>query len=253
MMADTLKQRILRQEPLVGTWVKTPAPIVCEVLAKTALDLVCLDAEHAPFDRLTLDHCLGVLRSEAMPALVRLPSAAPEHILNALDCGATGVVIPHVSSAELAASVAQAAHFGAGGRGYAGSTRAAGYTSKKMSDHLSDSGKQTVVVAQIEDAEALPVIDEIAAVDGIDCLFIGRIDLTVALGAASPADPIVIEAVERICAAGVKAGRAVGMFVSDPSEIPHWKECGASLFLLSSDHGFLLQGAKGLVQQFQDN
>lgn len=96
------------------------------------------------------------------------------------------------------------------------------------------------------------MLDDIAAVDAIDCLFVGRIDLTVALGAASPADPLVLEAVERVCAAGANAGRAVGMFVGDYSEIPRWRELGASLFILSSDHGFLLGGAAQLVQQFQD-
>lgn len=249
-MSKHLKDRIRANEPLVGTFLKTPSAIVCEVLGKTPLDLVCIDAEHAPFDRMALDQCLYALRSESMPALVRIPTGSPEHILNALDCGATGVVVPHVTSAAQAEAIAAATHFGAGGRGYAGSTRAAGYTTKAMSAHLADSSAQSVLVAQIEDLEALTELEAIASVDGIDCLFIGRIDLTVALGAASPKDPIVIEAVENICAVGRAAGKPVGMFVGDLSEIPHWKERGASLFLLSSDHSFMLSGAKKLVETF---
>ena len=250
-MSDSLKLRIAAGEPLVGTWVKTPSPMVCEVLGATELDLVCLDAEHSPFDRLVQDQCLHALRAAGMPALVRVPAANHEYILNALDCGAAGVVVPHVTSAQMAADVARSAHFGAGGRGYAGSTRAAHYTGKAMPDHLHDSAAQTVVIAQIEDLEALDAIDAIAAVEGIDCLFVGRIDLTVALGASSPGDPAVLEAVERICASGVAAGRPVGMFVGDLKEIEYWKKRGASLFLLSSDHGFLLQGAARLVEQFR--
>ena len=249
-MTSTLKTRLARREPLIGTFIKTPSPMLCEVLGKTRMDVVCLDAEHSPFDRLQLDQCLHALRAESMPALVRLPGAAPEHLLNALDCGATGVVIPHVTSPEMAAGVARAAHFGPGGRGYAGSTRAAGYTTRPMARHLSDSAASTVVVAQIEDLEALEAIDDIAAVEGIDCLFVGRIDLTVALGADSPNAPEVLAAVERICRAGSEAGRPVGMFVGDEAEVPRWREQGASLFLLSSDHGLLLQGAAGLVERF---
>ncbi len=249
-MKSIFRDRLRNREQLVGTWVKTPAPVVCELLGRTNLDVLCLDAEHAPFDRLSLDQCVHALRGEEMPCLIRVPSARNEHILNALDCGATGVVIPHVTNGDVAAAVAVASHFGAGGRGYAGSTRAAGYTTKPMNEHLRDSANESTVIAQIEDIEALDHLDDIAAVDGIDCLFIGRIDLTVALGADSPRAPRVIEAVEDICSAGRAAGRAVGMFLSDPAEIPHWREKGASLFLLSSDHSFLLQGANSLAASF---
>ncbi|MEH6590545.1 MAG: aldolase/citrate lyase family protein [Halioglobus sp.] len=249
-MTATLKSRLASRDPMVGTFVKTPSPMLCEVLGNTALDLVCLDAEHSPFDRLVQDQCLYALRNEGMPALVRVPSAAPEYTLNALDCGASGVVIPHVTTPEMAAAVTSAAHFGAGGRGYAGSTRAAAYTRKPMGQHIEDSAAQTVVVAQIEDIEALDAIDEIAAVDGVDCLFIGRIDLTVALGAQSPADTVVVDAVERICRSALDAGRPCGMFVGNLDEIPRWKAMGVSLFLLSSDHSFLMQGANRLVDQF---
>ena len=248
-MSKTFKYRLLAKELLVGTFVKTPSPMLCEVLGSTDLDLVCLDAEHSPFDRLVQDQCLYALRNEAMPSLVRVPSAAAEHILNALDCGATGVVIPHVKSLELAQSVAAAAHFGAGGRGYAGSTRSAAYTTKPMQKHLQDSSNETVVVAQIEDVEALDVIDEIAEVEGIDCFFIGMIDLTVALGADSPAAPEVIAAAGKVCAAAEKNNRRLGIFVLKVADIPFWQERGVSLFLLRSDHGFIRQGAAALMSQ----
>ncbi len=250
-MADNFRTRLRQREQLIGTWVKTPSAMVCEVLALSPLDVVCLDAEHAPFDRGSLDACLLGLRAGGMPGLVRVPSSAPEHTLNALDCGATGVVIPHVTTAEQAAAVAKAAHFGAGGRGYAGSTRAAGYTSRGMAQHLANSAEETTVIVQIEDLEALDNIDAIAAVDSVDCLFIGRIDLTVALGATGPGAPEVISAVERICEAGVKAGRAIGMFVGEAAEVTSWQKKGANFFLLSSDHGFLLRGAGQLVDGFE--
>lgn len=250
-MTENFKARLAAREPLIGTFVKTPSPILCEILGRTELDVLCLDAEHSPFDRGVQDQCLYALRSEGMPSLVRIPSAAPEHILNALDCGATGIVIPHVTTPAMAAEVAAAAHFGPGGRGYAGSTRAAGYTGKPMAKHLADSAASTVVIAQIEDLEALAAIDEIAAVDGIDCLFIGRIDLTVALGANSPTEQPVIDAVERICSAARAAGRTVGMFVGNMDEVPRWQAAGASLFLLASDHSFLMRGAGELVANFR--
>ena len=251
-MSSSFKSRLHNREPLLGTWLKTPSSMVCEVLAETGLDLVCIDAEHSPFDRLEQDRCIHALRSGNMPARVRVPAARPEWILNALDCGATGVVIPHVTNAAMAEEVVTASHFGAGGRGYAGSTRAAAYTTKAMGAHLADSSAGTCVIAQIEDLEALASIEEIAAVPGIDCLFIGRIDLTVALAADSPNSPVVVEAVERICKAGNDAGVPVGMFLGDLSELAHLKALGANLFLLSSDHSFLLSGAARLVESFAE-
>ncbi len=246
------RQRLLAREQLIGTYLKTPSPIVCEVLGLTPLDAVCIDAEHAPFDRLVLDSCVQTLRAACMPSLVRIPSVAPEQILNALDCGATGVVVPHVTNAKQAEDIARASRYGAGGRGYAGSSRAAGYTTKPMAQHKADSEKDSIVIAQIEDIEAVNSIADIAAVEGIDCLFVGRIDLTVAYGAASPDDPKVVAAVERICEAGSKAGKTVGMFVANVDEVSKWQTQGASLFLLSSDHGFLLSGAREMATRFRE-
>ncbi|MGB1464565.1 MAG: aldolase/citrate lyase family protein, partial [Parvibaculales bacterium] len=134
----SLKQRLAAGEPLLGTFFKTPSPMLCEVIAQTDIDFVCLDAEHSPFDRLTLDQCLFALRAGNMPGVVRVPALSGEPILNALDCGATGVVVPHVITADDAGFAARSAQFGQG-RGFAGSTRAAGYMSKNMATHLSNS------------------------------------------------------------------------------------------------------------------
>ena len=245
------KSRLAAGDTLLGTFIKTPTPLVSEILGRTSLDVLCLDAEHAPFGRMEIDACLQVLNAANKPALVRIPSDAPEHILNALDCGASGILVPHVLSAEQAEALVRAAHYGPGGRGYAGSTRAAGFAGKPINQHMSDSASRTSLILQIEDLPALENIEKIAAVKGVDCLFIGRIDLTVALGAESPHDPRVVEAVEHICAVAKAAGRAIGMFVPDAAEAQTWIARGASLFLLESDQIFLLRGAADLKKRFE--
>ena len=242
----SFKERIASGEFTLGTFLKTPSPILVEVLADCGLDCLCLDAEHAPFDRLTLDSCIFAARACGLPVLVRTPSAAPEHVLNALDCGADGVLLPHVRSRAEAEVAAKACTYGAGGRGYAGSSRAARYGQAGIGEHMAASAARTVVVAQIEDVEALDELDAIAAVPGIDALFVGRIDLTVTLGAASPDAPEVLAAVERVLAAGRSAGRAVGMFVPRNEDVAGWRAKGASLFLQGSEHGFIRQGAAAL-------
>ncbi len=243
----TLRERLHALDLLAGTWVKTPHPHVVEVLALSPLDLIVLDAEHAPFDRGTLDLCIMAARAGGKPVLVRPASSAHEHILNALDCGADGVIVPHVCSAAEAREIVRACHYVPGGRGFAGSSRAAGYTTLGMANHR-ERAKGVIVIAQIEDVEAVEAINEIAAVEGIDALFIGRADLTISYAADTPDDAVVVAAVERICAAGQAAGRTIGMFLGRVSDVPEWRAKGASLFVLQSDQDFLLKGAAGLAE-----
>jgi 2-keto-3-deoxy-L-rhamnonate aldolase RhmA len=241
-----LKQRIAGGDTLIGTFLKTPSPILVEVLATCGLDLLCIDAEHAPFDRGDIDQCVMAARAGGLPVIVRPPSAAPEHILNALDCGADGVLLPHIRSAEDAEAAVLAAQYRPGGRGYAGSSRAAGYGLTGMAEHRRASADRTVVIAQIEGAEALDAIDAIAAVEGIDLLFVGRIDLTVSLDADGPDAPPVIAAVERILSACSAAGRPSGMFVPRNADVAGWHAKGARLFLQGSDHSFIRAGAAAM-------
>ncbi len=244
-MSD-FRERLRRGDLLSGTWVKTPHPHVVEVLAYSALDCLVLDAEHAPFDRAAIDLCVLAARAGGKTVLVRPACAGHEQILNALDCGADGVILPHIRSAAEAAEAVRACHYVRGGRGFAGSSRSAGYTTKGMARHRSDALGITVI-AQIEDVEAVEAIADIVAVPGIDALFIGRADLTIAYGAENPDAPEVIAAVEAVCAAGRAAGRTTGMFLGRVGDVPEWRAKGASLFVLGSDHDFLLQGAARLA------
>jgi len=231
-MHNNFKSRLLAGEFLVGTFQKTPSMMVAEVLAKTELDAVCLDAEHSPFDRKDIDGCLLAFRAEQKPSLVRVASSSPEQILNALDCGATGIVAPHIDSVEKAQAIAKASIYGDAGRGYAGSTRAALYIGRSIEQNLAHNASENVVIAQIEDLAALDVIDKIAAVEGIDCLFIGMADLAVALGCKS-----------------LTEHRRTGIFVPNLGHVATWRDLGVSLFLLESEHAFIKNGAKLLLDK----
>jgi 2-keto-3-deoxy-L-rhamnonate aldolase RhmA len=243
----SFRDRLRAGDVLSGTWIKTPHPHVVEVLALSPLDVLVLDAEHAPFDRRDLDAGIMAARAGGKPILVRPASSSHEHILNALDCGADGVIVPHIRSADEAREIVRACHYVPGGRGFAGSSRAAGYTTLGMAKHRA-TAKDVIVIAQIEDVEAVEAIEEIAAVEGIDALFIGRADLTISYAADTPDDAVVVAAVERICTAGKAAGRTVGMFLGRVADVPLWRAQGASLFILQSDHDFMLKGAAALAR-----
>lgn len=239
--AASFRQRVIAREPLIGTFLKTPTGHATEIIGDAGFDFVVIDQEHAPFDRTSSDIALLAARAAGMPALVRVPG--PDAILSVLDCGAAGVLIPHVSSAEYARKVAALCRYRGGKRGFATSTRAGRYTVVPMWKHIADSDANTVVVAQIENPEALDEIDAIAAVDGVDSLFIGRGDLTAAFGDETKDPPAVRKAVERISAAAQKAGKSISVYVGNGTEAAWLKTLGASTFVLSSDQGFLRQGA----------
>src|SRR3569623_900824 len=178
--ASNFRQRMLAGEKLVGSFLKTPTSHGTEILAGAGFDFVVIDQEHAPFDRTTTDIALMAAHGHGIPALVRVPG--PDAILSVLDCGATGVLVPHVKSAAYAREVAAMFRYRGGRRGYATSTRAGRSTSVPMWTHIAESDASMVFVAQIEDPVARDEGDAIAAGEGVDSLFIGRGDLTAAYG-----------------------------------------------------------------------
>jgi 2-keto-3-deoxy-L-rhamnonate aldolase RhmA len=236
----TFRQRVLARETLVGTFLKTPTSHATEIIGALGFDFVVLDQEHSPFDRAAIDVALLAARAHNIPALVRVQG--PETILSVLDSGATGVLVPHVIDADYARKVAGLCRY-RGARGYATSTRAGGYTAVPMWKHIEKSDNEIVVVAQIEDPPALSHLDAIASVDGIDSLFIGRGDLTAAFADPQKDPPQVRDASERIAAAALKAKKVVSVYTGGGPETTWLQSLGASMFVLSSDQGFLRNGA----------
>lgn len=250
---QNFKQALANKQPLLGTFIKTPHFHNTEVLSKLGFATLCLDAEHAPFDRSDLDTCILAAKANQQHVLVRIPNDHHETILNVLDLGADGIVIPHVKSAQQLENIVKQCYYGHNGRGYAGSTRMAGYTTNNMQQNLSHNANNTAVIAQIEDIDALDELDAICQVKGVDCLFIGRMDLTVALGETDPNAPKVLEAVTKIVQVANKYGLASGMFVANLDELNDWFKQQVSLFLLGSDHSFMLAGARQLQATFEEH
>lgn len=243
---------MLAGETLVGTFLKTPAHEMIEILAKSKLDFICLDAEHAPFDRGRMDVCLAMARALNMPTLVRLPTGTPVEVLKALDSGAIGVVVPHVDTVEKARDIARAGRFGHGGRGYAGSTRWAGFATRPMSDVLQQSIDETIVIAQIEEPEGVDAANDIAAVDGIDGLFVGPADLAVCYGKTDQSDPKVLEAMRQTGIAAKAEKKAFMTFAGSAAAGPTLKDLGVTMFFVASEHAFILRGANAEADALHD-
>lgn len=246
------KQSLKNKYPLLGTFIKTPHHHNTEVLSKLGFATLCLDAEHAPFDRGDLDACILAGKANQQHIIIRIPNDHHDTILNALDLGADGIVVPHVKSAEQLQKIIQVSYYGNNGRGYAGSTRMAGYTTHNIQQNLEHNKNNTSVIAQIEDLDALSELENICQVDGLDCLFIGRMDLTVALGETDANAAKVLETVEHIVDTANKYNVTTGMFIANLDELEHWVAKNVSLFLLGSDHSFMLAGARQLQAKFSE-
>ncbi len=238
---EPFRDRLKR--PLIGTFVKTAAYQNIEILALAGLDCVVIDAEHAPFSPGDLDRMILAGRAGGLPVLVRVAGLEPGPIAACLDMGATGIVVPHVRSVADAQAAVAAAKY-AGRRGFSPSPRAGGYGTRGATAYLAAADGETSVWCQIEDEEALDHLDAIAAVPGVDCLFVGRADLSLSLKVESTSDPKVAEAVRAVGRACRGAGIAAGLFVPGTAEIRERMAEGYDAFICGSDQSWLLDAAK---------
>jgi staphyloferrin B biosynthesis citrate synthase len=244
------RRRFLAGERLIGTLVKTPTGHATEIIGNLGFDFVVIDEEHAPFDRQATDAALIAARAAHTAGLVRVASSAPWHLQAALDCGATGVVVPHVANVANARDVVAACRYRGGRRGFSSAPRAGGYGTARMWDHVDAQDAETTVVAMIEDAHAIDAIDEIARVEGLDGFFVGRGDLTVSLGASTQDAAEVAKAVERIILAAREANKPACVMVAEISEAEAFIALGATVFIVLSDQGLMRKAAARALDDF---
>jgi 2-keto-3-deoxy-L-rhamnonate aldolase RhmA len=251
--ACEFRQRLLAGEPLLGTFIKTPTIHTTEVIGELGFDFVVIDAEHAPFDRVSIDQVLLAARAWDIAALVRVERNDSASILAALDDGAAGILVPHVDNPEKAAAMVAASHYRGGRRGFSNSPRAGRYGGAGIWEHVEAADRAVVAMAMIEDPGALEQLGNIFSTGGLDAAFIGRGDLTVALGAASPGAPEVRSAVERIAAAGRAAGKTLCAHVGDlASDEARWlRGLGVTAFIVASDQGLLRRAGAQTVADFE--
>lgn len=242
---STFRQRLRGGESLIGTFLKTPTTHATEILGSVGFDFVVVDAEHAPFDRGDIDMIALAGRAAKISVLVRVQKADPAEIVSALDCGATGVLVPHVTDAQTAREIVAAATYANGSRGFSNSPRAGDYGRLGFRDHIAGADAQVAVLAMIEDLEAIEDLDGIFAVEGIAGAFIGRGDLSAKLGTNSPDAPEIRALVERIAEAAKRHGMPLLAHVGaiDAADADWLREQGVTAFIVASDQGFMRQAA----------
>lgn len=249
--SNRLKERLRRGEPSLGCWLHLASPIAAEIVAQAGYDAIVIDHEHGPGDLMN-----GLVQMQAASgtpatALVRVPWNDPVYIKRALDIGAEGIVVPSVrNAAEARAAVAACRYPPEGVRGFANQvTRSAEYGAR-IDDYLAGLPGNLLVVCQIESPEAVKNIPEIAAVEGVDMLFIGPSDLAAAAGhlgrADHPAVGALIAEAERLAKA---SGKALGS-IPLPGRSAREMLAGPYAFVVSgSDVALLRAGARADAAQ----
>lgn len=243
-------RRLRAGEELAGVFVKSQDPAVVEILALAGFDFVVIDAEHAAFDRAGIAAFCRAARAGGIAALVRVPPDAPDWIGSSLDAGAAGIVAPQVPDAATAAGILRQMRYGPGGAGFSPSTPGALYGQRSIAAHLAARPAETVLICQIETPEAVDACAEIAALDGVDALLVGPVDLAVSAGLADPKAEVVVAMTRRVLQAARQARAAGGLFLADPALAPDWRAAGARLFVIGTDQGFLAAAAARALAAF---
>ncbi len=250
-MADTLADR-LRTRPCFGVSCRlTRTTDIAAMLRDCGYDWMFLDLEHGPlsFDQITQTALAGI--EAGVTPLVRMADAAPGPIHRVLSNGAMGVIVPHVDDPETAALVARQCRFPPhGDRSVPGIVPQLGYAPRSFADAADILGPATLCAVMIESRAAVGAVDEIAAVEGVDILFVGASDLTFQLGKPSAYDdPEMVAAMQAVAAASQRHGKICGFGgVADAGMARRYIDMGMRFVLAGNDQTMFLQGARARLK-----
>jgi 2-keto-3-deoxy-L-rhamnonate aldolase RhmA len=247
---STFRQRLLARDRMFGTFVKLPTTQVIEMLGQIGYDFIIIDQEHAPLDRAMTDLMILAARAANVAPLVRIPEFTDAHVLSALDSGAMGIMVPHVATVEKATALARAARYNGGTRGFVGLSRASNWGSAGPVRHMELQDSQIAVIPMIEDQHAIDVAGDIARVEGIDALFIGRGDLTASFRGDPESPTKVAEISRRVAAAARDADTPLMMLPTSKPDFEFAASLGASAMIISSDHGFIRSAAATALKDY---
>lgn len=226
MRNNPVKEKLLRGEPAFGSfgW-DFLVPGLPQIVKASGGEFLLIDMEHngATFDQVKTQAAL--CRGIGIVPLARVPTGQYNHIARALDAGVMGIMVPMVGSAEEARNIVQSTRYPPEGRrGAAFGFTADDYEGGDVKEIIRVANERTLVMCLIETAEGIDNIDEIAAVPGVDVLWLGHFDLTNFLGIPAQFDhPKYAQAIEKMCAAAKRHGKALGvMTASDAWTRDYW-------------------------------
>jgi 4-hydroxy-2-oxoheptanedioate aldolase len=216
--------KIRSGRPVIGTWNTLASPLVTDVLSHSGFDFVIIDFEHGPFDLGSVHEYVARCERNTCSALVRVPTSADWMVLQAMDQGAHGIVMPHVDTkAQAAALVSSMRYHPKGQRGFTPFPRAGGFSNRRAREYAGRANTFGLAAVIIESLPALNRLDEIIAVDGVEVVYFGAYDLSQELGVPGEVrHPKVLDALRVGVEAVEKAGLCAGGFVAESTDDVKW-------------------------------
>tara|TARA_Y100000590_G_scaffold443470_1_gene572964 strand:+ start:1237 stop:2037 length:801 start_codon:yes stop_codon:yes gene_type:complete len=244
----TLRDRLHAGETVVGPFLSLPSPDLVEILKIAGMDFCVIDTEHGMYGEETSINLVRAADAKGLHSVIRVPEVNSPLITKALDTGADAVMVPQIGSVLDAEQAVAAARFHPEGtRGVMPHTRNAQYSSHEWPDYYAYSNKKAAVILQIEGAEGLRSLPELVEVQGVDCFFLGVMDLSQSVGVpGQPNHPLVIEKISETVALCKKNSRSVGIYTFTPESAKNWVDMGIQFIGYDTDAGSILNAFRNI-------
>lgn len=252
MPINRFKQRLNSGEAQIGLWLGLADAYCAELAANAGFDWLLIDGEHAPNDLRGMLGQLQAVAPYASEAVIRPVIGDTALIKQVLDIGAQTLLVPMVESAAQARELVRAMRYPPQGIRGVGSALARASRWNSIDGYLDQADAQMCLLVQIESLQGLANLDAIAAVEGVDGVFIGPADLSASMGhRGNPGHPDVQAAIEDAIARIRQAGKAAGILSADEKLARRYIELGAGFVAVGVDTTVLMLGLQGLVGKFK--
>ena len=249
---EYIRERALKGEFLAGAWLNLASPLTAEMAGMAGYDWLLIDQEHGPGDNWTILHQIQAASRFPVAPLVRAPWVDRILFKRILDLGAAGIMAPYVQTVEQAKEVVQfSKYMPMGERGVAASPRCAEY-SMNFQDYFANANKNLITVVQIETGNSVDNAESIAAVDGIDVLFVGPLDLSINTNLRGMfEDDKYVAKLKQVSQAAKNHAKACGILLPHAKWIPLLKELGYTFIACGSDGNYVLANMKSTLDSLR--
>jgi 4-hydroxy-2-oxoheptanedioate aldolase len=252
MRNNWVLERTHNGKPTIGCFMGLGSPNVAELLAHAGFDWLVIETEHNGLDSAEIEHMLMAVNATRTIPMVRIPSAQQTFIQRALDLGAMGIVVPMVKTAKEAREIVAATRYPPQGTRSFGGLRASHYTFDNE-DYFNRANSEILVMLILETKEGAENLEEIASVPGVDVLFLGTMDLCLALGLNPLRQPYpeIQEILDRASTFGRRTGVSIGIGVSSPEQVRERQAEGFHFLVYAGDYQMLAGTARAGLSAFQ--
>jgi 4-hydroxy-2-oxoheptanedioate aldolase len=248
-----LKERIRNHETVHGCWVNLGSTVSAEIIGRAGFDWVLVDLEHGAGNDGIMYQQLQVLSGTPATPIVRIDHTTRPKVQRILDAGAGGIMFPQIRNATEADEATRMMHYPPkGSRGMAKMVRATGF-GKNANEYITTLDKNLVGVVQIETLSALEQVEEIAALDFVDVLFVGPSDLTMAMGIFGQLNHARYQkAISDVALAAQRYNKTAGVLLLDIREYEMYQRLGYRFIACGADASFVMKGAEDMVNQMKE-